>query len=173
MTIQRLVLDFRGEGGGLVVRCFYCTQDGLNPGMQAHTKVVADLARGGLTQAREALDGGAEYVGTSGHAIREDVLLATASLDALETQMQVKAGCGVSYRCPACSRRIKHAVHRPDGPQDALPRWRLLGAGAARSRAQGTSGGGLALRAPEELRRPGGRMSCRGDSYKVGDSVKA
>jgi len=27
MTIQRLVLDFRGEGGDLLVRCLYRTQD--------------------------------------------------------------------------------------------------------------------------------------------------
>jgi hypothetical protein len=27
MTIQRLVLDFRGEGGDLVVRCLYRSQD--------------------------------------------------------------------------------------------------------------------------------------------------
>jgi hypothetical protein len=92
MTIQRLVLDFRGEGGELVVRCLYRTQDGPNPGTKARTKVVADLARRGLTQALEALDGGAQCVGTSGYAIREDVLLATTSPDALETPRQVKEG---------------------------------------------------------------------------------
>ena len=92
MTIQRLVLDFRGEGGGLVVRCLYRTQDSPKPGTQARTKIVADLAGRGLTQALEALNGGAEYVGTSGYAIREDVLLATASPDALETPRQVKEG---------------------------------------------------------------------------------
>jgi len=55
MCIQRLILDFRGEGGELVVRCLYRTQEGSNPGTQARTKVVADLARRGLTQALEAL----------------------------------------------------------------------------------------------------------------------
>ena len=60
MTIQRLVLDFRGEGGELVVRCLYRTQEGSNPGTQARTKVVADLARRGLTQALEALECGTE-----------------------------------------------------------------------------------------------------------------
>jgi hypothetical protein len=92
MTIQRLILGFRSEGGDLVVRCLYRTQDGPNPGTQARTKVIADLARRGLTQALEALDGGAECVGTSGYAIREDVLLATTSPYALETQRQVKKG---------------------------------------------------------------------------------
>jgi hypothetical protein len=92
MTIQRLVLDFRGEGGDLVVRCLYRTQDSPKPGTKARTKVVADLARRSLTQALEALDGGAEYVGTSGYAIREDILLTITSPDALDTPRQVKKG---------------------------------------------------------------------------------
>lgn len=41
-----------------------------------------ELARSGLAQALEALEAGAECVGTSGYNVREDVLLATTSPDA-------------------------------------------------------------------------------------------
>jgi hypothetical protein len=92
MTIQRLVLDFRGEGGDLLVRCLYRTQDGPWPNRLLPWYVPSSPGWGGLTQALETLDGGAEYVGTSGYAIREDVLLAISSPDALETLRQVKEG---------------------------------------------------------------------------------
>jgi len=77
MALQRLVLDFRG--GELVVCCLYKTQDGPNPGTKARAGVVAELARAGLQDVLEALEGGAECVGTSGFTTREDVLLATIS----------------------------------------------------------------------------------------------
>jgi hypothetical protein len=75
MTLQRLVLDYRT--GELVVRCLYRLQDGPNPGTKARTREVTELARSGLRDALEAVEGGAECVGTSGFTQREDVLLAT------------------------------------------------------------------------------------------------
>ena len=81
MTLQRLVLDFRGEE--LVVRCLYRTQSLSNPGTKARAREVSSLVRTGLQDALEALEtGGAECVGTSGFTTREDVLLATTSPDA-------------------------------------------------------------------------------------------
>jgi len=82
MTLQRLVLDYRT--GELVLRVLYrrSLQDGPNPGTKARRREVEDLARDGLRQALEALEAGAECVGTSGFTTREDVLLATTSPDA-------------------------------------------------------------------------------------------
>jgi hypothetical protein len=77
MTLQRLVLDFRS--GEIVVRCLYRTEDGPGPNTKARRREVTELTRAGLTQALEALEGGAECVGTSGFTTREDVLLATTS----------------------------------------------------------------------------------------------
>jgi len=72
MTLVRLVLDYRG--GELVVRVLYRSEDGPNPGTKARTRGVAELARTGLQDALEALEGGAECVGTSGFTTREDIL---------------------------------------------------------------------------------------------------
>jgi hypothetical protein len=72
MTLERLVLDYRG--GELVVRVLYRSEDGPNPGTKARTRGVAELARTGLQDALEALEGGAECVGTSGFTTREDIL---------------------------------------------------------------------------------------------------
>ena len=58
--LQRLVLDFRTEK--LVARCLYRSKGDSNPG----TKEVASHTRAGLEQALDALEGGAECVGTSG-----------------------------------------------------------------------------------------------------------
>src|SRR5215213_7239538 len=80
MTLERLVLDFRNSE--LVVRCLYHSKGDSNPGTKTRTKEVASLTRAGLEQALEALEGGAECVGTSGFTTREDVLLATISPDA-------------------------------------------------------------------------------------------
>jgi hypothetical protein len=80
MTLQRLVLDYRS--GELVVRCLYRSQAGPNPGTKARARVVARLVRTGLQDALGALEAGAECVGTSGFATREDVLLTTTSPDA-------------------------------------------------------------------------------------------
>jgi hypothetical protein len=87
--LKRLVLDFRT--GELVVRCLYRGRGDSNPGTKARRREVTQLTREGLSTALEALEGSTECVGTSG-ASREDVLLPTASPDALETQMQVKEG---------------------------------------------------------------------------------
>jgi hypothetical protein len=75
--LQRLVLDFRA--GELVVRCLYRSSSGPGPGTKARRREVEKLTRTGLEQALEALEGGAECVGTSGFTTREDVLLATTS----------------------------------------------------------------------------------------------
>jgi hypothetical protein len=88
--LKRLVLDFRT--GELVVRCLYRGRGDSNPGTKARRREVTQLTREGLSTALEALEGGTECVGTSGFTTREDVLLPTASPDALETQMQVKEG---------------------------------------------------------------------------------
>jgi len=73
-SLHRLVLDYRT--GELVLRVLYRrSQDGPNPGTKARGKEVSRLARSGLQDALDALDGGAESVGTSGFTTREDVLL--------------------------------------------------------------------------------------------------
>jgi hypothetical protein len=86
--LRRLVVTFKPEE--IVLHAFYKTQDGPKPGTKARRREVTELARSGLTQALEALEGGAECVGTSGFTTREDVLLVTTSSDALETVGQVK-----------------------------------------------------------------------------------
>jgi len=78
--LQRLVLDFRTDE--LVVRCLYRTQDGTGPNTKARRQEVLELTRAGLEQALEALESGAECVGTSGFTTREDGLLAASSPDA-------------------------------------------------------------------------------------------
>src|SRR5215217_4801370 len=73
MVLQRLVLDYRS--GELIVRCLYRSSlDGPNPGTVGRRREVTDLCRSGLTQALEALEGGAEVVGHSGFTQREDIL---------------------------------------------------------------------------------------------------
>jgi hypothetical protein len=78
--LQCLVLDFRA--GELVVRCLYRSSSGPRPGTKARRREVERLTREGLNAALEALDAGAECVGTSGFSTREDVLLTTTSPDA-------------------------------------------------------------------------------------------
>ncbi len=78
MNLQRLVLTF-GPRGGVEIRTLYRTQDGSNPGTKARQREVEELARSGLQDALEALEDGAECVGTSGFDQREDVLWATVS----------------------------------------------------------------------------------------------
>ena len=73
MTLQRLILDYRS--GELVARVLCRSSlDGPNPGTKTRAREVADLARSGLRDALEALEGGAEVVGTSGFTQREDIL---------------------------------------------------------------------------------------------------
>jgi len=79
--LKRLVLDYRS--GELVVRCLYRSKGDSSPGTKARRRQqVEKLTREGLTQALEAIEGGAECVGTSGFTTRVDVLLATTSPDA-------------------------------------------------------------------------------------------
>jgi hypothetical protein len=78
MNLQRLVLTFKPDG--LEVRTLYRRQAGPNPGTKARRREVAQLARTGLLEALEALEGDVEDLGTSGYEVREDVLhLPTAS----------------------------------------------------------------------------------------------
>ena len=74
MTLQRLVLTFKPEG--VEIRALYRSQDGPNPGTKARKREVEDLAREGLTQALEALEGRVDVVGESGYEVREDALVA-------------------------------------------------------------------------------------------------
>ena len=80
MSLQRLVLTFKPDG--VEVRALYRNMNGPNPGTKARAREVQELARTGLQDALEALEGGAECIGTSGFTTREDVLLATTSPDA-------------------------------------------------------------------------------------------
>jgi hypothetical protein len=74
MQLQRLVLDFRS--GEVVARVLYrrSLEDGPNTGTNKRRREVEELARSGLRDALEALEGGAECVGTSGFTTREDIL---------------------------------------------------------------------------------------------------
>ncbi len=82
MNLQRLILDYRN--GELVVRCLYRTQSLSNPGTKARAREVSRLARGGLQDALEALEGDVEVVGTSGFTTREDVLLVDTTSPAVD-----------------------------------------------------------------------------------------
>ena len=75
MTLQRIVLEFRG--GELIARVLYRSSlDGPNPSTKARTREVTALARSGLRDALEALDEGeATMCGTSGYTTREDLLV--------------------------------------------------------------------------------------------------
>ena len=78
MTLQRLVLTFKPDG--LEARVLYRRKSGPNPGTKARRREVAQLARTGLLEALEALEGDVEDLGTSGYEVREDILgLPTAS----------------------------------------------------------------------------------------------
>ena len=74
MTLQRLVLTFKPEG--IEIRTLYRDKNGPNPGTKARAREVQELTRTGLQDALEALEGGAECVGTSGYEIREDTICA-------------------------------------------------------------------------------------------------
>jgi len=82
MTLQRLVLDYRGDD--LVVRCLYRSDGRSNPGTKARAREVSNLAREGLRQALASLEGGAEVVGTSGFTQREDILSLPRSYEVRE-----------------------------------------------------------------------------------------
>jgi hypothetical protein len=74
MTLQRLVLTFTREG--VEIRTLYRRrgQGGPGPNSKGRRREVEELTRDGLTRALEALDAGAECVGTSGFTTREDTL---------------------------------------------------------------------------------------------------
>jgi hypothetical protein len=82
LTLQRLVLEFKPEE--LVVRALYrrSLEDAPGTNTKARAREVAEMARTGLEDALEALEGDVEVVGTSGYTTREDVLLATTAPDA-------------------------------------------------------------------------------------------
>jgi hypothetical protein len=75
-------VDFRG--GELVVRALYrrSLEDGPGTNTKARAREASELARSGLEDALEALEGDVAMVGTSGYTTREDVLLATTASDA-------------------------------------------------------------------------------------------
>jgi hypothetical protein len=79
--LERLVIETKPEE--LVIRVLYRTQDGPNPGTKARTREVTELARAGLAAALEALEDGAECVGTSGFTQRQDILVALPRPDEL------------------------------------------------------------------------------------------
>ena len=74
MTLQRLVLTFSPEV--VEVRALYRSKNGPNPGTKTRTREVLGLTRTGLQDALEALEAGAECVGTSGFTVREDTISA-------------------------------------------------------------------------------------------------
>jgi len=80
MSLQRIVVEVKAEE--MVLRVLYRSKGDANPGTVRRRREVEDLARSGLRDALEALEAGAECVGTSGFTTREDVLLTTASSDA-------------------------------------------------------------------------------------------
>jgi len=92
MTLERLVLDYRS--GELVLRCLYrrSLEDAPGPSTKRRQREVSALIRAGLRDALEALEGGAECVGTSGFSTREEILVATTSPDTPKTARQVKGG---------------------------------------------------------------------------------
>ena len=63
------------------MHALYRTQDGPNPGTKARTREAAELARAGLQDALEAIEGRVDVVGVSGYEVRQDVLLASTSPD--------------------------------------------------------------------------------------------
>jgi len=73
MTLQRIVLDFRNDE--FMIRVLYRSSlDAPNPGTKARAREVSGLAREGLTQALEALEGRVDVIGTSGYEVREDTI---------------------------------------------------------------------------------------------------
>jgi hypothetical protein len=78
--LQRLVITFKPEE--MIIHALYRSKDGAGPNTKARAREVSELARNGPQDALDALEGGAECVGTSGFTTREDVLLATTSPDA-------------------------------------------------------------------------------------------
>ena len=74
MTLQRLIIEFKGSE--LVCRCLYrrSLEDAPSPSTKRREREVAELAREGLSTALKALEGRVDVVGTSGYSVREDLL---------------------------------------------------------------------------------------------------
>lgn len=72
-SLHRLVFTFKPDG--LELRVLYRTTAGADPGTKARRREVTDLTRSGLERALLALDAGdVADLGTSGYAVREDVI---------------------------------------------------------------------------------------------------
>ncbi len=76
MTLQHLLVEFKPDG--IQVRTLYRQKDGPNPDTKARAREVTTLARTGLTQALEALEGRVDVIGTSGYEVREDTISTTS-----------------------------------------------------------------------------------------------
>ncbi len=74
MVLQRLVITF--GAGEITTRVLYRSETKANPGTAARRREVRELARTGLVEALEALDGRVDVIGTSGFETREDTLSA-------------------------------------------------------------------------------------------------
>jgi hypothetical protein len=74
LTLQRLVIEFKGPE--LVLRCLYrrSLEDAPGPSTKRREREVAEFTREGLSTALEALEGRVDVVGTSGYSVREDLL---------------------------------------------------------------------------------------------------
>ncbi len=76
MTLQRLVIEFKGSE--LVLRCLYrrSLEDAPGPSTKRREREVAELTREGLREALRALEGRVDVVGTSGYSVREEIMVA-------------------------------------------------------------------------------------------------
>jgi len=71
VTLQRLIVTFKPEE--LIVHALYRSDGISNPGTKARAREVTELARSGLRDALEALEGGdVTMCGTSGFTQREE-----------------------------------------------------------------------------------------------------
>jgi hypothetical protein len=104
VTLQRLVLDYRS--GELVVRCLYQSDGRSNSGTKARAREVAGLARAGLRDALEALEGRVDVVGVSGYQVREDILdVALPRSDEASEASGGECGTRKDRRSPFCRGR--------------------------------------------------------------------
>ena len=82
MSLHRLILTFKPEG--VEIRALYRTESSPGPDTKARQREGSELARTGLKQVLDALDGDVQCLGSSGFTTREDVLLATTSRGSAE-----------------------------------------------------------------------------------------